>query len=73
MDMVGISARLDRKYGGLPPDAPPPAYRHLLRGPRWDVWEWWAGSAGVTAAAEHLALPGGGRKLLAGPPITREQ
>ena len=54
----------NKKYKGLPRNTPVPDIpEKYMKHRTWDVWEWWAGEAGVTKAAEQ-------EKLTTGPPIS---
>ncbi len=67
--MLQGNARILKKYRGLDPDTPVPEYSHFLKGPRWDIWEWWAGSAKVSRCFGKLRKILG-REPRVGPPIS---
>ena len=54
----------NKKYKGLPEGTPVPVIGPEYSGD-WDVWEWWAGEAGISHACKHEGLR-------VGPPISHQ-
>ena len=67
-----MSQRTRLKYSPLPVDTPPPNVSDfLVKGaPRFDFWEWFAGSAGLSKQMGRMKI--GNRSAVVGPPISRE-
>ena len=65
---VMITNKTKKKYEGLAADAPVPTPK--MSAAPWHFWEWWAGSAHLTAQMSKMRIDG--KILNCGPPISWE-
>jgi hypothetical protein len=66
-----MSTYIRNKYAGLPAHTPPPDISQWLHGPRWTLWEFWAGSGRLSRTMGKYKLADG-TQATAGPPVSWE-